>query len=251
MIASTSNIHRVENFLETSDIKKIVEFAEQQTEVSGPSVSERAILQFKPDTEITELVQLYQRKVEDLLTYTYGRDVTDMSGTALRKWFPGEFQAPHADCEAVFTWNYDTWSISSFNNFSSLFIEYAALVYLNDDYEGGEIYFPDHGVEIKPSTGELIFFPGTNLYTHGVKEITSGYRYAMMTFFTTPKLQYLWRRFVLDDTPLQFVDYSQAAVMENQREFDRSNIPLTMEIFGQRFPGKKKEEADPSQRPFW
>jgi hypothetical protein len=251
MKALSQNIHRIKNFLNHKEIAKIVEFANAQPEIGGKTISSRAILQFRPDTEITSLVQSYQLNVEKIISRTYGIDVTDMSGTTVRKWFKGEFQAPHSDCEAQFKWNYDTWDISNINNFSSIFIEYAALTYLNDDYVGGEIYFPDHDLEIKPEPGELIFFPGTHFYIHGVREIISGYRYAMMTFFTTPKLQYLWRTFVLDETPLNFIDYSAEDSMENQRIFSRSNIPQTMTIFGQRFPNKKREDVNETEKPFW
>jgi hypothetical protein len=30
--------------------------------------------------------------------------------------------------------------------------------YLNDDYEGGELYFPLQGIEFKPNQGPHIFF---------------------------------------------------------------------------------------------
>ena len=44
-----------------------------------------------------------------------------------------------------------------------------ALVYINDNYEGGEINFPDFNVKIKPSSGDLVMFPCH--YIHEVCEI--------------------------------------------------------------------------------
>lgn len=55
----------------------------------------------------------------------------------------------------------------------------SVLAYLNDDYEGGELYFPDHDVTIKPKRGSIITFPGNAHYIHGVKPITNGIRYTM------------------------------------------------------------------------
>lgn len=55
----------------------------------------------------------------------------------------------------------------------------AILVYLNDDYEGGELYFPRYDYSIKPSAGTMITFPGSLYYIHGVKEITKGVRYTI------------------------------------------------------------------------
>jgi len=51
------------------------------------------------------------------------------------------------------------------------------LCYINDNYEGGQIYFPDYSLEIKPSQGSLLVFD--SLIRHGVKTIKSGTRLSM------------------------------------------------------------------------
>lgn len=53
------------------------------------------------------------------------------------------------------------------------------LAYLNDDYGGGELYFPEHNFAIKPKRRMLIMFPGNLHYVHGVAKITSGTRYTL------------------------------------------------------------------------
>lgn len=55
----------------------------------------------------------------------------------------------------------------------------SSVIYLNDDYEGGELYFPDHNLSIKPEAGDWITWPGNRWYQHGVSEITSGVRYTL------------------------------------------------------------------------
>jgi hypothetical protein len=55
----------------------------------------------------------------------------------------------------------------------------SVLAYLNDDYEGGELYFPDFNYSIRPKKNMLILFPGNTHYVHGVSEITSGTRYTI------------------------------------------------------------------------
>jgi predicted 2-oxoglutarate/Fe(II)-dependent dioxygenase YbiX len=52
-------------------------------------------------------------------------------------------------------------------------------MYLNDNYEGGEIEFVNSGIKIKPEAGSIIFFPSNFLYVHEVHPITSGFRYSM------------------------------------------------------------------------
>jgi hypothetical protein len=60
----------------------------------------------------------------------------------------------------------------------------ATLVYINDDYEGGEIYFPYHNIYIKPNIGDLLCFPDNPDFIHGVKPITNGIRYTTPRWFT-------------------------------------------------------------------
>lgn len=53
---------------------------------------------------------------------------------------------------------------------------WGVVVYLNDDYEGGELYYPEYNHEYKPKRKDLIMHVGD--IVHGVKEVTSGTRYA-------------------------------------------------------------------------
>jgi hypothetical protein len=56
----------------------------------------------------------------------------------------------------------------------------AVLLYLNDDYEGGELYFPQLDFSIKPPAGSLLTFPAIERWTHGVTPVRGDrYRYVM------------------------------------------------------------------------
>lgn len=54
------------------------------------------------------------------------------------------------------------------------------ILYLNQEFKGGELYFPDFNFSFKPSTGDLIAF--WSEYSHGVSELLSGER-ACCVFF--------------------------------------------------------------------
>jgi predicted 2-oxoglutarate/Fe(II)-dependent dioxygenase YbiX len=58
----------------------------------------------------------------------------------------------------------------------------SAICYLNDDYEGGEIEFPNFNVKIKPQPGMLILFPSSFPYAHIAHPVTSGTKYALVTW---------------------------------------------------------------------
>lgn len=56
------------------------------------------------------------------------------------------------------------------------------LVYLNDDYEGGELWFPRQQVTIKPQAGDVVLFPSNFCYPHEAREVRSGRKYAVVTW---------------------------------------------------------------------
>lgn len=59
-------------------------------------------------------------------------------------------------------------------------IRHGLVMYLNSDINGGEIYYPDYELQIKPKTGLLVIHPGD--IVHGVKKVQSGTRYNMTGF---------------------------------------------------------------------
>lgn len=58
----------------------------------------------------------------------------------------------------------------------------STVYYLNDDYEGGELCFPQFGIELKPKAGDMIVFPSAYVYSHSVKPVTSGNRFSIASW---------------------------------------------------------------------
>ena len=57
----------------------------------------------------------------------------------------------------------------------------SVLVYLNEEFEGGETYFPRmDGLKIKPKTGDIAVFPSTYIYEHASEDMISGVKYAVV-----------------------------------------------------------------------
>ncbi len=59
----------------------------------------------------------------------------------------------------------------------------SAVVYVNDDYEGGEIFFPDYDLAIKPEAGSILFFPSTEDYLHESKPVGQGRKIMIPIFW--------------------------------------------------------------------
>ena len=60
------------------------------------------------------------------------------------------------------------------NNFSGI------VGYFNDNFEGGEIYYPDNDIIIKPKPGLVVMHEST--IRHGVHPVKSGIRYYYTEF---------------------------------------------------------------------
>jgi predicted 2-oxoglutarate/Fe(II)-dependent dioxygenase YbiX len=59
----------------------------------------------------------------------------------------------------------------------------SSVVYFNDDYEGGELWFPYLDLTFKPEAGDIVMFPSTFIYAHAAKPVTSGTKYSGVTMF--------------------------------------------------------------------
>lgn len=59
--------------------------------------------------------------------------------------------------------------------------------YINDDYDGGdlEFYIDNNIINHKPKAGDLVVFPSTDPYYHGVKKIYNGNKYFVRNFVMT------------------------------------------------------------------
>jgi hypothetical protein len=58
----------------------------------------------------------------------------------------------------------------------------SVLIYLNDDYEGGEIDFPNFNTKIKPKAGTMILFPSNYAYAHIAHPVVLGTKYVIATW---------------------------------------------------------------------
>lgn len=86
----------------------------------------------------------------------------------IKKYFTGVDMGPHTDSSDPTDINHPIIS---------------GVLYLNDDYEGGEISFPNQNILIKPTAGSLLIFPSAEPYLHHPKKIINGNKYMIPLFW--------------------------------------------------------------------
>jgi hypothetical protein len=93
-------------------------------------------------------------------------DVKIDTDSAIKKYNVGTEMGPHAD-----------------QNDGDVRLRYSIVSYLNDDYEGGELAFPNQNVVIKPQAGSIVIFPSSEPYLHQSKKLISGTKYMCPGFW--------------------------------------------------------------------
>ena len=86
------------------------------------------------------------------------------------------------------------------------------IVYLNEDYSGGELYFQFFGNKYRPSSGDIIMYPSNWPYIHGVESVV-GERYAFVIWFETdPHAYSLEDEIITDPRTLRILSAQQRLV---------------------------------------
>lgn len=166
--SNKENIKVINNFLSLEECNLIIdslnsnEYVEHDLQIddkNNPTIKRKSYMGL-------DVAHVQQERVKQILEESYGVKVVPGSAH-VAKWEPGQKLELHVDDLGRTSYNH-----------------MASLIYLNDDYEGGEIEFPTHDISLKLSAGSLIMFPGNENYPHEVKPIVSGYRYTMPIWFT-------------------------------------------------------------------
>jgi 2OG-Fe(II) oxygenase superfamily len=90
--------------------------------------------------------------------------------------WPGDSYIPHADNERE---EHGRWVPNHTPQRA-----YTSLIYLNDNFTGGELVFPDRDVVITPKRGLFVGFPSNHKFVHAVPKILSGKRYSLPVWCT-------------------------------------------------------------------
>lgn len=173
------DIARIDNFVTSEEAKAMIKYFESQAQIWGDIAFYNSLgMGLAPhDQRLIELgldpkhFDNLRDKFKQACEMFFEKKLRANTSHA-QKWKVGGFAAPHSD-NSDHEGNPNAFHIN----------KYVGILYLNDDYEGGELYFPEHGLEFKPPINSFIMFPGGHENIHGVKEITKGTRYTMVSFW--------------------------------------------------------------------
>jgi hypothetical protein len=155
-----------------------------------------------PRDYLNTLTKRLQEYVED----AHQRPVKSVSNHA-QKWEVGAFAPFHSD-NTDMEGNWSAWEKSKL----------VCLLYINDDYEGGELDFRDHDLTIKPKAGQLITFPGGILNVHQVKKVESGTRHTIGAFWDYAESEYSEERLAEWEAEIEKVREEQKIQQEEWKQ---------------------------------
>jgi len=118
------------------------------------------------------MVEVWSR-CEDLIREEVSMDI-QLECPQFTRWFPGDDIWPsHADnCHPDGKPNY------------SPHRSHGMVMYLNDDFEGGELVYPDFELTVKPEKGMMCIHTAGWENNHGVRPVENGFRHTTVSFGT-------------------------------------------------------------------
>jgi hypothetical protein len=194
---SENMIVELENFMTEEEHDILFDFAKNNTSwdftITKKNENGTVIYDANPWMDRVATLHTLQKtnqKVVDIIYEMFARlknEVSDFfnidceaTTPAIVRWNIGDRQEPHADKEL-----HEGPDAGTPNAFP--WYDIASIFYINDDYEGGELYFPLQGIEFKPKKRAAYFFPGDMNYIHGVRPVLQGTRYTSPFFWTIKK----------------------------------------------------------------
>lgn len=120
---------------------------------------------------VTELVR---RAYRDEAEPFYRRQLKSLETPHILRYRTDSYYRPHADSDQL---NPDTHQWEKIHD-----RDLSLLIYLDDDYEGGELAFPNFDFKLRPHAGLLVIFPSDFRYLHGAMPVTRGIRHAIVSW---------------------------------------------------------------------
>lgn len=171
-------IYEIVNFLDKKHCDKIIHYFVNSSIRSDQNVSDFYGRTLFPndidDSEIKRIFHILEYKVSQIAVKIYPSEShLYVEHWDVVFWDTGKKMGPHAD---------NMYPDKTPNG--SPFRDYTFIIYLNDNYEGGQTYFTNENKVCIPECGKIVIFPSGLQYTHGVLEVKQGKRYTIAGWLT-------------------------------------------------------------------
>lgn len=137
------------------------------------------------DTQHVKLTQAIENKlraiddasIASFINPFYKIEVLDREPSQILHYGVGGHYIPHVDAETLYK---DDIGLELWEK--TLDRDLSVVYFLNDDFSGGELFFPALDLVIEPEAGTLVCFPSDHNYIHGVRPVSAGHRYTIVTW---------------------------------------------------------------------
>ena len=177
-------IEIVEDFLSAEECREWVDFAaarpSERLRVIDWKAADPAAASKLDDRRVTERVDMGELRelMERIYVFTIasrlGREFAWFESPQILKYNPGGFYQAHADADS-----YDPERRRWYHHLDR---DISVLLYLNEEFEGGDLQFPYFDFRIRPRPGMLVWFPSDARYFHRANPVESGTRYAVVSW---------------------------------------------------------------------
>jgi hypothetical protein len=160
----------INNFLSNEDCETIISYMDNQKDPKfWISNNIRQMIVNAEEPALKNIILKYLDKIKK----QYEREDLYITEYMLSRYNSGFFMPAHIDIED----GKEHFTISG-------------VAYLNNDFTGGDIFFPKLNIRHSPKMGDIALFPSSaDASVHGVEIVTSGTRYAMPIWITdNPKM---------------------------------------------------------------
>jgi hypothetical protein len=158
------------NFLSQEEVESLLDTANSLTEEDWNTIKNaNAWYNGKTSPYIQKLLPI-NKKIGELVAPDY----EPTPNASFTRMLPGDSMHEHEDTCG------DMEPTSNDDMGTCAITRYGVVVYITDDFDGGEIYYPGLNMSYKPVPGDLLIHGA--LIRHGVAKVTSGIRYAYASF---------------------------------------------------------------------
>ena len=184
-----SGVHIVPNFLPPDTCAAWIDYLESQprqplavhsNDASEPSglakeqISGRVTDKVEQGELAEKIVAIVGRAYAEPILASSGRVVEWYENPQVLRYEPGGLYGPHSDSDHFLPAE-GLWK-------KVIDRDMSMLLYLNQDFEGGELSFRQFNFIYRPRAGDLLFFPSNGQYAHQALPVRSGIRYVIVSW---------------------------------------------------------------------